>query len=146
MYKTALLEFFVYASHASHLDILGLSEAKGRVNGTKVIDSVSYVYTGVKEDRTTGGVGIVVAEQWPDCIRSWKCVRCVMVRLKIEGGGITIVQVAPTDDKDNDTKEEFYAALQEVIARAQRGDMLVVMSDFNARVGNNVLKWSDAMG
>ena len=62
------------------------------------------------------------------------------------GEGITIVQVAPTDDKDNDTKEEFYAALQEVIARAQRGDMLVVMSDFNARVGNNVLKWSDAMG
>ena len=42
MYKTALLEFFVYASHASHLDILGLSEAKGRGNGTKVIDSVSY--------------------------------------------------------------------------------------------------------
>ena len=32
-----------------------------------------------------------------------------MVRLVIEGVGITIVQVyAPTDEKDNDTKEEFY--------------------------------------
>ena len=70
-----------------------------------------------------------------------------MVQLKIEGVGITIVQVyAPTDDKDNDTKEEFYAVLQEVIARAQRGDKVVVMGDFNARVGNNVLRWSDAMG
>ena len=62
------------------------------------------------------------------------------------GEGITIVQVAPTDDKDNDTKEGFYAALQEVIARVQRGDWMVVMGDFNARVGNNVLRWSDAMG
>ena len=53
---------------------------------------------------------------------------------------------APTDDKDNDTTEEFYTWLQEVIARTQRGDKLVVMGDFNARVGNNVLRWSDVMG
>ena len=67
-----------------------------------------------------------------------------MVRLKIEGEGITTVQVyAPTDDKDNDTKVEFYAWLQEVIARTQRGDRVVVMGDF---VGNNVGRWSDVMG
>ena len=127
-----------------NLDILGLSETKGRGNSMKVIDGVSYVYAGVTE----GGVGIVVVERWVDYIRSWRCVneRCVMVRLKIEGVGITIVQVyAPTDDKDNDTKEEFYAVLQEVIARAQRRDKVVVMGDFIARVGNNVLRWSDAM-
>ena len=53
---------------------------------------------------------------------------------------------APTDDKDNDTTEEFYTWLQEVIARTQRGDKLVVMGDFNVRVGNNVLRWSDVMG
>ena len=33
-----------------------------------------------------------------------------------------------------------------MIARAQRGDKVVVMGDLNARVGNNVLRWSDAMG
>ena len=115
----------------------------------KVIDGVSYVYAGVTEGRARGGVGILVAERWGDCIRSWRCVneRCVMVRLKIEGVGIMLVQMyAPTDDKANDTKEEFYAALQEVIARAQRGDKVVVMGELNARVGNNVLRWSDAMG
>ena len=32
-----------------------------------------------------------------------------------------------------------------MIARAQRGDKVVVMGDLNARVGNNVLRWSDAM-
>ena len=132
-----------------NLDILGLSETKGRGNGMKVIDGASYVYVGVKEGRARGGVGIVVAKRWGDCVRSWRCVneRCIMVRLKIEGEGITIVQVyAPTDDKDNNTKEEFYAWLQEVIARTQRGDRVVVMGDFNVRVGNNVGRWSDVMG
>ena len=38
------------------------------------------------------------------------------------------------------------ATLQEVIPRAQRRDRVVVMGDFNARLGNNVLRWSDAMG
>ena len=47
---------------------------------------------------------------------------------------------APTDDKDNDTKEKFYAVLQEVIVRAQRGDKVVVMGDFNARVGNKCVE------
>ena len=72
------------------LDILGLCEMKGRGNGMKVMDGGSYVYAGVTEGRTRGGVGIVVAERWADCITSWRCVseRCVMVRLVIEGVGI----------------------------------------------------------
>ena len=32
-----------------NLDILGLSETKGRGNGMKVIDGASYVYVGNKE-------------------------------------------------------------------------------------------------
>ena len=43
------------------------------------------------------------------------------------------------------TKEEFYAALQEVMARAQSGDRVVVMGDFNVRVQSNVLS-TDALG
>ena len=42
---------------------------------------------------------------------------------------------APTDDRDNDTKEEFYTALQEVVDNAPRGNNLVMMGDRNARVG-----------
>ena len=45
-----------------NLDILGLSETKGRGNGMKVIEGASYVYAVVKEGRARGGVGIVVAE------------------------------------------------------------------------------------
>ena len=40
---------------------------------------------------------------------------------------------APTVKKDNDKMEVFYAVLQEVISRSQRGDKVVMMSDFNVR-------------
>ena len=46
----------------------------------------------------------------------------------------------PIDDRDKDTKEQFYTSLQEVMDRAPRGDKVVVMGNLNARVGNNVMR------
>lgn len=58
----------------------------------------------------------------------------MILRLKTKGEGITILQVyAPTVEKDNDKVEVFYAVLQEVISRSQRGDKVVMMGDFNVR-------------
>ena len=84
-----------------------------------------------------------------DCEKSWRCVseRCVTVRMKIAGVWMTVVQVyAPTDDRDNNTKEQFYASLQEVVDKAPRGDKVVVMGDLNASVGNNVARWEGVIG
>ena len=108
------------------------------------IDGARYVYAGVTEGRAKSGVGIVIAERWADCVKSWRCVteRCVTLRMKITGVWLTLVQVyAPTDDRDNDIKDDFYSVLQEVLYRAPRGDKVVIMGDLNARVGNNVTRW-----
>jgi len=60
---------------------------------------------------------------------------------------MTLVQVyAPTDDRDSDTKDGFYAQLQEVVERAPREDKVVVLGDFNARVGNDVEEWNGVIG
>ena len=132
-----------------NLDVLGLSETKVRGNGMKEIDGAKYVYAGVSEGRAKCGVGIVVAESLADCVRSWRCVseRCVMIRLRVAGVWMTLVQVyAPTDDRDSDTKDGFYAQLQEVVERAPREDKVVVLADFNARVGNDVEEWNGVIG
>ena len=108
-----------------NIDVLGLSETKARGNGMTEIDGARYVYAGVTEGRAKCGVGIIVAERLADCVRSWRCVseRCVMIRLRVAGVWMTLVQVyAPTDDRDNETKDGFYAQLQEVVDRVPRGD------------------------
>ena len=57
--------------------------------------------------------------------------------LRIEGQCILIIQVyAPTDDKDGGIKDAFFEELQGVVDKVPRGDKLIVMGDFNARVGN----------
>ena len=45
---------------------------------------------------------------------------------------------APTDDRDSNTKDEFYAMLQAEVYKAPGGDKVVALGNFNARVGNNV--------
>ena len=63
------------------------------------VDGARYVYAGVTEGRAKCGVGIIVAERLADCVRSWRCAseRCVMIRLRVAGVWMTLVQVyAPT--------------------------------------------------
>ena len=67
--------------------------------------------------------------------------------MKIVGVWLTSVLVyAPMDDRDNDTKKQFYTSLQEVVDRPSRSDSVVVMGDLNARVGNNVERWEGVIG
>ena len=53
---------------------------------------------------------------------------------------------AQTDNRDSDTEEGLYAPLQELPDRAPRGDMVVVLCDFSARVGNDVEEWNNVIG
>lgn len=105
------------------IDILGLSEGKVRGNGMKKTGGAKCIFVGVTEGRAKCGVRIIVAERLVNCIRSWRCIRCVMIRLRVAGVWMTLVQVyAPTDDRDSETKDAFYAQLQEVVDKAPRGD------------------------
>ena len=132
-----------------NIDVLGLSETKARGNGMKVVDGASYVYSGVAEGRAKRGVAIIIAERWADCLKSWRCVseRCVTVRLNVAGLWMMLIQVyAPTDDADSQAKDEFYEEVQDTMNRVPRGDRVIVMGDFNARVGKNAEVWKGVIG
>ena len=54
---------------------------------------------------------------------------------------------APTNDPSNaDETNSFYMDLQESVRGVASGDMLLVMGDFNARVGNDVNVWKGVVG
>ena len=70
-----------------------------------------------------------------------------MIRLRVAGVWMTLVQVyAPTDDRDNETKDGCNALLQEVVDKAPRGDKVMMMGDFNARFGNDAEEWNGVIG
>ncbi len=43
-------------------------------------------------------------------------------------------------------EDEFFLRLQETIGRVASGDLLIVMGDMNARVGNDTSIWGEVLG
>ena len=65
--------------------------------------------------------------------------RIIIIRLKATPVNILIIQIyAPCEEAEEEEKERFYERLDEVIAYYSKGrECLVVMGDFNGKVGNN---------
>ena len=131
------------------LDILGVSEAHLRGCGETEVDGVEVVYSGVKEGRVKGGVVVLISEKLSVGVKEWRCVneRLMKVRLRLENGWLTVVQVyAPTEDSAEELKTSFYDSLEELLASVPKSDQLVVMGDFNARVGRDATTWNGVIG
>ncbi|XP_076034569.1 uncharacterized protein LOC143021162 [Oratosquilla oratoria] len=65
------------------------------------------------------------------------------IRLNARKFNITIVSAhAPTNDADDDIKDEFYNSLLPYIQNLPGHDINVVLGDFNAKVGRSVV-WRD---
>ncbi|VDP54178.1 unnamed protein product [Schistosoma mattheei] len=63
--------------------------------------------------------------------------------------GITmnaILSYAPTNDSNDDNKDQFYKKLQSIIAECQRKDLTILMGDLNAKVEMDNTEYEDIMG
>jgi exonuclease III len=70
----------------------------------------------------------------------WKPVNkgIITARLANKYGEIYVIQCyAPTEGYDIDKKEEFYSLLNNVIDHIDKNDAMILMGDFNAKVGCN---------
>ena len=58
-------------------------------------------------------------------------------RIKGKYGSITVVQCyAPTNDSSEDEKGRFYSSLKTVVEQVPSNDVLVIIGDLNANIGN----------
>ncbi|VDO73093.1 unnamed protein product [Schistosoma margrebowiei] len=66
---------------------------------------------------------------------------------KKEGILMNIIQCyAPTNDSNDDIKDQFYERLQSVIEKCPRKDLTILMGDLNAKVGIDNTGYEDIMG
>ena len=70
------------------------------------------------------------------------------MRIRLSGKNYaTIVSAyAPTMTYPDEEKERFYESLKATIGRVPRSDKLIVLGDFNARVGRNHETWERVIG
>ena len=59
----------------------------------------------------------------------------------------TIIQCySPTEDADDEDKDEFYTQLQGVLLAVPKHDILLVMGDLNAKVGSDNIGFEHCIG
>ena len=122
-----------------NVNIIGLAETRWSGKGHFEQDGYYIIYSG-GEKSGYGGVAIVLDAKTKKSILSEDYIsnRIVMVKIDTKPTKTTIIQVyAPTSKKeaDEDT-DQFYEDLQSVLSTVKDKDPLIILGDFNAKVGS----------
>ena len=74
--------------------------------------------------------------------------RLMTLRIPLQYGRyVTIISAyAPTMTNPDEVKERFYSELNDVIHSTPSKDKIILMGDFNARVGCNYASWEKVIG
>lgn len=91
----------------------------------------TILYSG-HEKTHTNGVALVIAKEKVSTLMNWEPVSDRMIRARINSKHckLTIVQCyAPTNEADDEMKDEWYEHLSQVISKVPRHDMLLITGE-----------------
>ena len=123
------------------LHILGISECRWTGFGKNVTSSgETIIHSGRKDDKHQEGVALVLSRKAANAVKEYHPVneRIIRVRLSTQPVKTSIIQCySPTNEADEQAKEEFYDILQAELEKIPKHDLVIVMGDLNAKVGHN---------
>ncbi|XP_049301896.1 craniofacial development protein 2-like [Bactrocera dorsalis] len=105
--------------------------------GQRRVGPCDIYYSGHIKERMFG-VGFVVGERLRRRLLSFTAVNELLATIRIKARFFNISLIcahAPTEEKDDVTKDAFYECLERTYERCPRHDVKIVLGDFNARVG-----------
>lgn len=121
------------------MDITVLTETKKKGNGNELQGDFIHFYSGVeKSRRAKAGVSIAIRKELKNRIKNWSAIdeRIITLELVLSGQDIVVIGVySPTDDASLQEKDEFTDKLTQVVDNIGNGKEIVMMGDFNGRVG-----------
>ena len=125
------------------IGILGISECRWSGFGRlKARTGETIIYSGRDDDVHQSGVAIIISKKVAQCLDSWRPIsdRIIEARFFSRFIKTTVIQVyAPTNEADDEVKDDFYEQLQKIVDEVPRHDMLLAIGDWNAKVGEQQL-------
>lgn len=120
------------------MDITAVQEIRWPDDGNIKISKSTIFFSGNKNGRHEFGTGFVIRNNLVQNILNFKPIneRICYIRMKGERYNTSIISAhAPTEEKDEDIKDEFYDALEREIDTMPKHDMRILCGDFNAKIG-----------
>jgi len=137
------------------VQLLGLSEVRWLGSGEKILkDGKKIIYSGHEDQnaRHTQGVALMLSKGIKSSLVSWKPhgSRFIEAFFKTSDKNIKLRVVmcyAPTNDADVEIKDEYYAKKDSIISsNFSNKDILILMGDMNAKVGEDNNGYTNIMG
>ena len=141
LYQAGKLDNAIYEMNKMKLDILGIAETRWTDNGKIRRDTHTIIYSGGQEHKH--GVGIMMKNGIAKAMIGYWAIsnRVIMMKLQGKPFNISLIQVyAPTQDYSDEDIEKFYEEIQQAIKYTNSNDVLLVIGDFNAKVGMEAME------
>ena len=139
MYQTGRAAQVANEMKRYNIDILGVSECRWTDAGkTRLTSGETILYSGRNDGNHRNGVALILSKDATKCLDEWTPVndRIVTARFWSKYIKTTVIQVySPTNEADEEDKDTFFEQLQAVIQSTPRHDLLILLGDWNAKIG-----------
>jgi exonuclease III len=134
---TGAVDMLIHELKRLRWDVVGISETHWTGVQEKYVQGYKIITSGSEEGHRSA-VGMIVTTRAQQSMLSYNPVsdRITSARFRMAEGTMTICQIyAPTADDEDGAVDSFYNDLQQEINRISKQDKLIVMGDFNVKVG-----------
>ena len=155
MFQAGKTEIVLNEMNRYNVQILGLSESRWIGTGEENLrDGVKLLYSGHSQlnAKHTQGVAFMLSKNAQKSLKSWEPhgPRIIEAFFKTSMKNINLRVVmcyAPTNEAEDLAKDNFYSKLESVIQKKYSAkDILILMGDMNAKVGDNNDGYERVMG
>ena len=142
------LEILLHQLSNFSCEILGVSETHWTETGDFTKDGYKVLCSS-RDDIHRQGVALILNKSAQKALLGYNPVspRLISARFQTQIGTATIIQIYAPNTADPDTLvDDFYDDLQQAVNITPSSDFLILMGDFNAKVGTDTQNWEGVLG